>query len=160
MDTRGVVLVVDDEAGVRALIRRILEGAGYGVLEAENGAEALKRLDSGAVFDFLMADLDMPVMRGEEMALRFRVRRPALRILYVTAHIDSLMDGRPLLSDTEAFLEKPFTAAGLLEAVALLKTGQIGNPPPSAPRPRPGVWQFLRQLSGTRRSTASGPAPG
>jgi CheY-like chemotaxis protein len=153
MDTRGVVLVVDDEAGVRALIRRILEGAGYGVLEAENGAEALKRLDSGAVFDFLMADLDMPVMRGEEMALRFRVRRPALRILYVTAHIDSLMDGRPLLSDTEAFLEKPFTAAGLLEAVALLKTGQIANLP-TAPTARPGVWQFLRQLSGSRRDTA------
>lgn len=135
---RGVVLVVDDEAGVRMLIRRILEGGGYGVLEAENGAEALKALDDGAAFDFLMADLDMPVMRGEEMALRFRIRRPDLRVLYVTAHIASLLDGRPLLSETEAFLEKPFTASGLLEAVSLLQTGHIGDTAP------PETFSFRR----------------
>jgi CheY-like chemotaxis protein len=147
MTTRTTVLVVDDEAGVRALIRRILEGAGYGVLEAENGAEALGVLDSGVNVDFLMADLGMPVMRGEEMALRFRIRRPTLRILYVTAHIDSLMDGRPLLSDTEAFLEKPFTGPGLLEAVALLNTGQIRQPgAQSAEQPRSVFHQFFGRL--------------
>ena len=66
------VLVVDDEEGVRMLARRILESAGYAVLEAKNGAEGLKVIEANTPVDLLMADLDMPVMRGEDMAVRIR----------------------------------------------------------------------------------------
>ena len=66
--TRGTVLVVDDEPGVRALARRILEGGGYHVLEAGHGGEAIEIMSGSTPIDFLIADLDMPVMRGEEMA--------------------------------------------------------------------------------------------
>lgn len=125
MPTRGVVLVVDDEPGVRALARRILEGAGYGVVEARDGVDGLRIVEAGAPVDFLMADLDMPNMRGDQMAVEIRKRRPDLRVLYVTAHIASLMNQRRVLSDDEAFLEKPFSEASLIEAVALLKTGSI-----------------------------------
>lgn len=137
-----MVLVVDDEEGVRKLARRILEGAAYTVVEAENGVDALKIMEGKTSIDFLIADLDMPVMRGEEMTARIRAMRPDLNVLYVTAHIDSLMDERNLW-EGEAFLEKPFTAAGLLEAVSLLKTGRIGDVPAAEPFSLRRLWRRL-----------------
>lgn len=142
--SRGVVLVVDDEAGVRALARRILEGGGYEVVEAEHGADALRVMESAARIDFLIADLDMPVMRGEEMTKRIRSLRPDLRVLYVTAHSELLFKERPELIDGEAFLDKPFTVRGLLEAVSLLKVGYINAPPPAPPAsPMKRLWHSL-----------------
>lgn len=146
--SRGVVLVVDDEAGVRALARRILEGGGYGVIEAENGAEALALMESKARVDFLIADLDMPVMRGEEMAKKIRELRPELRVLYVTAHSEQLFKERPELIEGEAFLDKPFTMRGLLEAVSLLKVGYINAPPPAPPLSP--IKRFWNTLTGAR----------
>jgi CheY-like chemotaxis protein len=125
----GTVLVVDDEEGVRELARRILESAGYGVVDAADGQLALNIINSKETVDFLMVDLDMPVMRGEELAARLQEIRPELRILFVTAHSDLLFDNRAELPEGSAFLEKPFTVAGLLEAVSLLKTGSIHAPP-------------------------------
>jgi two-component system, cell cycle sensor histidine kinase and response regulator CckA len=146
---RGVVLVVDDEPGVRALQRRILAGAGYGVVEAGNGAEALAVMQSRARIDFLIADLDMPVMRGEEMAREIRALRPDMRVLYVTAHSERLFTERPELIDGEAFLDKPFTVRGLLEAVSLLKSGYINTPPPEPSR----LSRLWRQITGARPRT-------
>lgn len=143
--SRGTVLVVDDEPGVRALARRILESGGYGVLEAGNGVEALQVMESPVRVDFLIADLDMPVMRGEEMTKKIRALRPDLRVLYVTAHSELLFKERPELFEGEAFLDKPFTMRGLLEAVSLLKVGYIKEPP--APPPMTGLgrlWKTLR----------------
>jgi two-component system, cell cycle sensor histidine kinase and response regulator CckA len=143
--TRGTVLVVDDEPGVRALARRILEGGGYHVLEAGNGVEALTIVESPAQVDFLIADLDMPVMRGEEMTGKIRALRPDLRVLYVTAHSELLFKERPELIDGEAFLDKPFTMRGLLEAVSLLKVGFINEKP--AP-PATGVARLWKTITG------------
>ena len=141
--SRGIVLVVDDESGVRALARRILEGGGYGVVEAADGAEALELIKSPVRIDFLIADLDMPVMRGEEMARRVRALNPDLRVLYVTAHSERLFEDRPELLDGEAFLDKPFTVRGLLEAVSLLKVGFIKEPPPAPASPIKRFWKTL-----------------
>ncbi len=142
----GTVLVVDDEPGVRTLARRILEGGGYIVLEAGNGVEALQVMESPRQVDFLIADLDMPVMRGEEMARKIRALRPDLRVLYVTAHSELLFKERPELIDGEAFLDKPFTMRGLLEAVSLLKVGYIKAPP--APPPPTGLARLWKTLRG------------
>ncbi|MEO7133789.1 MAG: response regulator, partial [Vicinamibacterales bacterium] len=103
--------------------RRILEDEGYHVSEASNGVEGIAWLETGSPLDLMIADLDMPVMRGEVMTQRVRALRPDLKILYVTGNIDSLMDDRPVLWEGEAFLEKPFSKIGLLEAVALLMFG-------------------------------------
>ena len=118
------VLVVDDEAPIRSLARRILEEDGYRVAEASNGLEAIEVLSQGAAFDLLVADLAMPKLDGDALVCRVRCAHPNLKVLYVTGHIDSLMDTRPLWED-EAFLEKPFSAAGLAEAVSLLLYGSI-----------------------------------
>ena len=122
----STVLVVDDEAPIRAVQRRVLEDDGYCVLEASNGAEGIDLLAGDAPLDLLIADLDMPVLSGDEMVRCVRLARPDLRVLYVTGHIDRLMDARPLW-DGEAFLEKPFSGAGLREAVSLLLHGTIGR---------------------------------
>jgi two-component system cell cycle sensor histidine kinase/response regulator CckA len=119
------ILVVDDEQPVRTLARRVLESAGYTITDVGSGHEAIALLEQGAPLDLLMADLDMPELGGDEMARRIRAKRPDLKVLYVTGHIDRLMDERPLLWDGEAFLEKPFTAAGLLEAVSMILYGTL-----------------------------------
>lgn len=142
----GIVLVVDDEPGVRALARRILEGGGYQVIEAADGIQGLAVIESAARVDFLIADLDMPIMQGEEMAKRIRARRPDLRVLYVTAHSERLFNERPELIDGEAFLDKPFTSRGLLEAVALLKNGYISAPP--ARRPASAMRRLWNSVTG------------
>ena len=126
--TPAVVLVVDDEEPIRRAARRILEGDGYSVLEAGDGSAALERLENGEPIDLLMADLNMPVLSGDEMARRVRLMRPDLKVLYVTGHIDGLMDERPMLWEHEAFLEKPFTNESLKEAVALLLFGSTRRP--------------------------------
>ena len=143
---KGVVLIVDDEAGVRALQRRILEGGGYQVIEAVDGAEAVAMIESATHVDFLVADLDMPVMQGEEMAKRIRARRRDLRVLYVTAHSERLFRERPELIAGEAFLDKPFTSRGLLEAVSLLKNGFISAPP--APRRASPIRRLWNSITG------------
>src|SRR5580704_6437670 len=90
--TPPTVLVVDDEEPVRMVQRRVLEEDGYQILEATNGVEGMNVLAGATVVDLLIADLDMPVLRGDEMVRRIRFTRPDLRVLYVTGNIDRLMD--------------------------------------------------------------------
>ena len=118
------VLVVDDEPLIRQISRRTLEAHGYLVTEAATGLDAIELLSHGTPLDLLIADLDMPELTGDEMVRRIRAARPDLKVLYVTGHIDLLLDARPFW-DGEAFLEKPFNAVGLREAVALLLYGTL-----------------------------------
>jgi two-component system cell cycle sensor histidine kinase/response regulator CckA len=120
-----LVLVVDDEPPIREMERRILEKRGYRVLEAPGGAEGVAMLKDGKPIDLLIADLDMPEIPGEEMVRQIRTARPDLKVLYVTAHIDRLLDVRATLWEGEAFLDKPFTTRGLEEAVSLLLYGNL-----------------------------------
>ena len=123
----SLVLVVDDEAPIRHMARRILERGGYIVQEAAGGAEAFAMLQRGALPDLLIADLDMPEVSGEDMVRRIHATHPNLKVLYVTANIDRLLNARSLVWEGEAFLDKPFSTKGLLEAVSLLMTGSVGG---------------------------------
>jgi two-component system cell cycle sensor histidine kinase/response regulator CckA len=127
MTQSPLVLVVDDEAPIRSLQSRILQRGGYRVLEAAGPREALAMLDHGVVPDLLIADLEMPQLSGEEMVRHFHTSHPTQKVLYVTGNIDRLLDTRSLLNENEAFLDKPFTAEGLLEAVSLLLTRRISR---------------------------------
>jgi CheY-like chemotaxis protein len=103
------VLVVDDEPAIRALLQRILAQAGYQVLSAENGKQALEALDAAGAVDLVLSDLVMPVMGGEALseALRARGGPPLL-----------VMSGySPGNSAFPSILSKPFTPKELLEKV-------------------------------------------
>ena len=123
-----VVFVVDDEPPLRQMARRILEPEGYQVLDAGGGREAVAMLATAQKVDLLIADLEMPELAGEEMVRQCRLARPDLKVLYVSGVIDRLLNDRPQLWEGEAFLEKPYTAKGLREAVALLLYGTLQKP--------------------------------
>jgi FixJ family two-component response regulator len=72
--------------------------------------------------------VNMPGLDGMAMVRQVRATRPQLKVLFVTGHVDRLME-TPRLWVGEAFLEKPFTAASLLEAVSLLLFGTVTKPP-------------------------------
>jgi two-component system cell cycle sensor histidine kinase/response regulator CckA len=112
------VLVVEDEDALRATIRRLLQSAGYSVLEAQNGATALKLLEESddRRISLVLTDLRMPVMDGRQLAAALARRRPSLPIVFMSGFTAQLMDLR-LVSPNVAFLAKPFRDGDLLEAV-------------------------------------------
>jgi two-component system, cell cycle sensor histidine kinase and response regulator CckA len=128
MTRTWTVLVVDDEAPVRALERRILEHGPYEILEATGPREAFVILRSGRHIDLVIADLDMPELSGEEMVMRIRSVKPGQKVLYVSGNVDRLLDARQILGDGEAFVDKPFTAKALLEGVSLLLFDTLAPP--------------------------------
>lgn len=127
-NTGPVVLVVDDEDPIRDMARRVLETGGYRVIEASNGADALAIVRSDAPLDLLMADIEMPELTGDEMARQIKALRASLKVLFVTGYADRLFAATPVLADDEAFLDKPFSPKGLLEAVSLLLYGSLKPP--------------------------------
>ncbi|MDP3720197.1 MAG: response regulator [Acidobacteriota bacterium] len=140
--TSPLVLIVDDEPGIRELERRILERGSYRVLEASGAAEAFALFADGLVPDLLIADLDLPEMPGEQMVPRIREARPGLKVLYVSASFDRLLNSRISLGDGEAFVDKPFTPRGLLEGVSLLLYDRLSPPLrlPDVLQPRVGLF--------------------
>jgi CheY-like chemotaxis protein len=119
------ILIVDDESSVREFLVRVLREAGYDIAVAESGADALAVANQAEGFDLLLTDLMMPHMRGDELARMMRQQQPQLKVLYLTGYSDSLFAEKAMLWTDEAFLEKPCTLKGLLEAVTLLMCGRI-----------------------------------
>jgi len=122
-----VVLVVDDEDTIRAFASRALRIAGYRVREASNGTDALTFLDANPPLDLLLTDINMPGLKGDEVARRFRQAHPELKVLYLSGFVDALFEERQTLWEDEAFLDKPFSMKGLLEAVSLITTGHVSG---------------------------------
>jgi CheY-like chemotaxis protein len=118
------ILAVDDEPGVLALVRRCLDDQRITLIEASSGKEALDQLPNSPTIDLLITDLRMPEMEGDELARQVRAMEPHLRILYLTSHAERLFDAKPQLWADEVYLDKPFTRAGLRQAVALLLFGR------------------------------------
>lgn len=107
------ILLVEDEPAVRSLFAQALRQAGYRVLEARNGAEALDVFDmAGRDVDLLLTDLRMPFLSGGELASRLVERKPELRLLYISGYANRIE-----LGPNSALLQKPFVRADLLKAV-------------------------------------------
>ena len=114
----ATVLVVEDEDGLRSVIRRLLQDDGYTVLEAPNGARALQLLAHGADREvaLVLTDLRMPVMDGRQLAAAMARLHPSLPIVFMSGFTAQLMDMR-LVSPELAFLAKPFRNDDLLATV-------------------------------------------
>jgi signal transduction histidine kinase/CheY-like chemotaxis protein len=115
---RETILLAEDEDAVRTLTRRMLETAGYTVLEASHGAEALALADRHAgMIHLMLTDTVMPGMGGPELAARIGGTRPETRILYMSGYADDAVLRHGILEGGSAFLQKPFTAGVLTRRV-------------------------------------------
>jgi CheY-like chemotaxis protein len=114
----GTVLLVEDESAVRLLIAATLRKHGYTVHEAANGVEAIElaALHDHAM-DLVLTDVVMPHMSGREVAEHLRQSRPDIPVLYMSGYTDDGVLRYGILSDSVAFLQKPFTLPQLLTAV-------------------------------------------
>jgi two-component system cell cycle sensor histidine kinase/response regulator CckA len=129
------VLVVDDEEPVRKFVDRVLREAGYRTALAGDGPEAIKVAQQlgGGGFEILVTDVMMPQMSGDELARRLRQSEPSIKVLYLTGYADRLFKEKVVLWEDEAFLDKPCSVKGLLEAVSMLMYGKLnGEPSPAS----------------------------
>jgi PAS domain S-box-containing protein len=112
------VLLVEDEPALRVLVDEILTRAGYRVLQGDQPDHALAlAADHGGAIDLVLTDVIMPNMSGRQMADALRAARPRIRVLFMSGYTDDAISHHGILDPGTHFLEKPFTAAGLLRKV-------------------------------------------
>jgi signal transduction histidine kinase len=117
------VLVVEDEAALREVTRRILARNGYRVITAASGPEALDiARDHQGEIHLLVTDVVMPHMLGKEVAERMRLIKPETEVLYMSGYARPVLASQGRLEPGVALVEKPFSAADLLA-----KAGQVLN---------------------------------
>ena len=109
-----VVLLVEDETGVRELAREYLEMCGYTVIEASDGHTAIElaAMHSGPIH-LLMTDVVMPGIGGRELADRVTSLRPSIKVLYMSGYTDQSVVRQGVLEEDAILLQKPFTLAAL-----------------------------------------------
>lgn len=111
---RKRILLVDDEKGIRDAYTMLLDVDGHHVVAAADASEALGLFEP-AKFDLVITDLDMPGMKGNELAVELKKLSPAQRILMITAHP---VQYDRLKNPVDGVLNKPFTFEELRQAVA------------------------------------------
>lgn len=119
--TRGLILVVDDETDVRKICRLILEKAGYDVIEAEDGDEAIQLVKAGEnplVLDVILTDIDMPKLTGTEAIQFFQREFPHKPIIVLTGKPDIEAATRLMKLGLVDYLVKPVRNDTLLAAIA------------------------------------------
>ena len=126
------ILIVDDEPALQAVTAQVIANAGYHVISARAGAEAIAAAQSTRhPIDLLLTDVVMPGMAGQELAAQLKAARPEIRIIFMSGF------ARPFLPDhgrsiSGRLLQKPFTEAELLTAIA----HTLAAPPDGDDRPR------------------------
>jgi CheY-like chemotaxis protein len=117
---RGVetLLLVEDEDSVRSLVKTVLTGAGYRVLEACHGREGLRLAEETRdTIHLVLTDVVMPEMSGRELMQRLSELRPGVKCLYMSGYTDDALIRQGLRTDGLNFLHKPFTPAELSRRV-------------------------------------------
>ena len=124
------ILVVEDEEGLRRVAGRALEAAGYTVLAAADGDDALlTSAQHVGDIHLLLTDVVMPRMGGRVLAERLTKTRPTLKVLYMSGYTDNAIVHHGVLDAGTHFLAKPFTAADVTRKVREALDSGIPNPP-------------------------------
>jgi signal transduction histidine kinase len=119
----ATILLVEDDPEVRGLFSRFLERAGYTVIEAADGRDALETFDSrGAEIDLVITDVVMPNISGPALTSALRARRPDVKVLFVSGYADELDAGIAHAPQT-VLLHKPITRQFLVDQVGALLRG-------------------------------------
>ena len=127
------VLVVEDERGVRQIVRSVLSGNGYKVLVASGGEEALAICAGYAGgIDLVITDVVMPRMSGREFVERLHAARPGLKVLYFSGYPDEILSREGVLQQGVRLLRKPFALAELQRRVREIIDERPTERPPMA----------------------------
>ena len=117
---RGLVMVVEDEPAVRAMVARVLQEEGYEVVVAHDGQEALSALAGRDGVRLVVSDVAMPVMSGRELGETLARSHPGLPVLYMSGFADDEIVSRGLLEPGRPFIQKPFATDLFARRVAEL----------------------------------------
>jgi DNA-binding NtrC family response regulator len=122
--TERTILVVEDEAGLRALVEEVLSSEGYTVLMAPDGANAVRLSEEyTSTIHLLLTDITLPGMNGQQIAARLRPARPQMQLLFMSGHARSEIVDNEIPATQANFIQKPWTPQGLCDKVqALLNT--------------------------------------
>src|SRR5665213_2267878 len=102
------VLVVDDDPAVRKSIDRVLTGKGYAVITAENGEEAMRKLNEEK-YDLVYTDIRMPGMSGLEVAEQVKAQRPWTPVVSITGYGTEAAEARAKAAGVSGFVHKPLS---------------------------------------------------
>jgi len=128
------ILLAEDSESLKKLAQTNLESAGFHVLSASSGEEALEiATRHGSTFDLLLTDVVMPGMNGRVLAEQLLPRQPGMKVLYMSGYTDSFIAGHGVLEPGTHLLHKPFTEEVLIRKVREVLDG--GKQPPSAMKP-------------------------
>jgi PAS domain S-box-containing protein len=132
------VLVVEDEASVRALVRRVLEREGYLVLEAAGAAQAFEVADAwDAPIDLVLTDVIMPGMRGPAVVEVLKQKRPSMAVLFMSAYTDGTGVADAMEGQRAKLLAKPFKPSELAATVREVLRDQEHEARIDSPRREP-----------------------
>jgi len=127
---QATVLLAEDEEGLRTVMTEVLTVAGYTVLAAANGEEALALAEAhDGPIDLLLTDLHMPRMGGRQLALRLGLRVPGLRVLYISSMVNVELAAKAVTEPHEEFLPKPVAPDVLIGTVHELLRARLGRRP-------------------------------
>ncbi|MGH9676124.1 MAG: ATP-binding protein, partial [Candidatus Acidiferrum sp.] len=122
------VLLAEDEQDVREVAREFLESGGYKVLEARNGADAMRLMaEHKGNIDLLVTDMVMPGMTGQELAARLQQQRPGLSVIYMSGYSEHAAAEAAQSDASVRLLTKPFSRGAVLRAVREVLSRASGN---------------------------------
>jgi two-component system, cell cycle sensor histidine kinase and response regulator CckA len=114
---RTTILIVDDEAHVRGLAKRVLSGQAYRVRDAANGLAAIAVAESEGGIDLILTDVEMPAIGVRRMLRRLRQLNPEVKVLFMSGYSDHELLSRGFDKGWDPFLDKPFSGSQLVAAV-------------------------------------------
>ncbi|HWR53844.1 MAG TPA: response regulator [Bryobacteraceae bacterium] len=126
--SRTTILVVDDEPALVALVRTMLWRAGYNILEAGSGEEALRiAAEEQGLIKLLLTDVLMPEMNGYELAAKLRKSRPEMKVLFMSGYRDrAIFESTGVAVEDYPLVRKPFTQFALVSRIAeVLESAQV-----------------------------------
>ncbi len=127
---RQTVLLVEDEIALRRLMTKVLEGAGFQVVEAKDGEQAAEICKSWAEpIDMVVSDLAMPKVTGLQLKEIIAGLRPTVRFLLISGYAEDVVEDPAILRADTNFLEKPFLPDELILKVRQVLQGKSGEPP-------------------------------
>src|ERR1035438_4105134 len=131
LNTKGSLLIVDDESSIRISLSHVLTEVGYSVRIAEDGFSALAEMHQGGVPDLLLSDLNMPKMSGFELLSVVRRRFPVIRTIAMSGSFSG--DEVPSGVAADAYYQKGSSVLALLRIMETMPQTERKAPPPTSP---------------------------